>query len=282
VRKLEIFCAFLIFTGFMASSIFSQENSARQKKPGPIRVLFIGNSLTSYHQMPKVLANLAKSSKEFPQLYTYMYAPGGYTLEHNFNEGNALKIIRELKWDYVVLQEVSHLTITDKEKFVEYSRKFDNEIKKTGAKTLFYMTWAYRDDPNMFGPVAQAYDGIAQELDAVVSPAGLAWQAVLKQDPNIVLYEDDKVHQSPAGTYLTACVFYITLTGRNPEGLANGGLQMLKKEDCLTLQQIAWRTITQSKNKERYMTKEAFEYYQGNYLKQQEKNERSEDKEDEQ
>ena len=282
MRKLRIFCAFLIFAGVIASSVFSQRNSAQQKNLKPIRVLFVGNSLTFYHQMPKVLANLAISSRKFPQLYTYMYAPGGYSLERNFNEGNALKIIKDLNWDYVVLQEGSHVTITNNKKFIEYSRKFDDQIKKAGSKTCFYMTWAYRDDPNMFGPVSRAYDEIAKELDAFVAPAGLAWQAVLKRDPNIVLYDNDKVHQSPAGTYLTACVFYITLTGRNPEGLPNAGLRMLKKEDCLMLQQIAWQTISQSNNKKRYMTKEAFEYYQKTYQKQQDINERSENKEDEQ
>ena len=37
--------------------------------------------------------------------------------------------------------------------------------------------------------------------------------------PDIQLYDKDGSHPSPAGTYLTACVFYTVLSKKSPVGL---------------------------------------------------------------
>jgi len=44
------------------------------------------------------------------------------------------------------------------------------------------------------------------------------------------------------GTYLAACVFYATLTGRDPRGLGDGGLAV-GADDAAFLQGIAWETV---------------------------------------
>jgi len=174
---------FLVVIFFFIAAFFSSAVSSQAKPSGkPLRILFIGNSLTFYYEMPKVLANLANAPGRQPALFTQMYAPGGFTLEQNYKQGPALELIRNGKWDYVVLQEGSAQTITDREKFIEYSRKFDSEIKKAGAKTIFYMTWAYqKSDPNMFSQVAEAYKKMAADVNAPVAPAGIAWLKALKE-----------------------------------------------------------------------------------------------------
>ena len=255
----------LLLVIFFSLAAFSSSVVSSQAKPSgkPLRILFIGNSLTFYYEMPKVLAIMANAPGRQPALFTQMYAPGGFTLENNYTQGEALKLIREGKWDYVVLQDGSAQTITDRENFFEYSRKFDSEIKKAGAKTIFYMTWAYqKSDPNMFSQVAKGYKKMAADVNAPVAPVGLAWQRALKEQPRIILYDNDGVHPTSAGAYLPACVFYITLTGKSPQGLSNGGLKELKRQDCLALQKIAWETIIESEDKKSYMTEQAFGFYQ--------------------
>ncbi len=39
---------------------------------------------------------------------------------------------------------------------------------------------------------------------------GEAWRTVREEQPDIVLYADN-THPNPTGTYLAACVFYVTL-----------------------------------------------------------------------
>jgi len=248
----------------VCSATFFQNGFSFGSDAKVIRVLFIGNSLTFYYEMPKVLSNLLIAGRSRPEFYIFMVAPGGFTLEQHYDGGQTLEIIRNGNWDYVVLQEGSHITVTDKQKFVDYSRKLDEQIKKAGAKTIFYMTWAYKNDPNMFGHVADAYEKMADDVNALIVPVGLAWQRALEEANDIELYDKDNVHQSPAGTYLTACVFYIALTGKNPGSLPNAGLNMLSREDIDSLQNIAWQIVSESDKKQKYMTGQAFENFRKN------------------
>jgi len=77
------------------------------------------------------------------------------------------------------------------------------------------------------------------------------------------LYVADKSHPNSAGSYLAACVFYATIFGKSPEGLAaritgtiiehtgkitdaQGELINLSKQDAAFLQKIAWETVRNS------------------------------------
>ena len=49
----------------------------------------------------------------------------------------------------VVLQGHSLETILNRDSMEKYARILDAEIKKQGAKTVFYMTWARQNIPQM-------------------------------------------------------------------------------------------------------------------------------------
>jgi hypothetical protein len=71
--------------------------------------------------------------------------------------------------------------------------------------------------------IEQGYGAIAGELKVAVAPAGQAWQAVVREDPGIVLWQSDGSHPTPAGTYLAACVLYTRLFGPCPVGTSDTG-----------------------------------------------------------
>ena len=79
----------------------------------------------------------------------------------------------------------------------------------------------------MIEPLDQAYTQMGRQLDAFVAPVGRAWAASLKANPDISLYDDDGSHPNVYGTYLTACVFYATLTGLTPVGLGDADLKQI-------------------------------------------------------
>ncbi len=81
------------------------------------------------------------------------------------------------------------------------------------------MTWADRIRPETQAVLADAYTKMAQELGAILAPVGLAWEAVLRVDPDFDLHHQDGRHANPIGSYLTACVFYSVLFNTSPEGL---------------------------------------------------------------
>ena len=242
------------------------------QKDQPFRVLFIGNSLTYYNNLPHLLEQLAASSNVPRKLETRLVGFGGATLHSHWERGWALKAIREGPWDYVVLQEQSSLGAVymvngmrwippDPEFFHQYARLFDEEIKRTGAKTIFFLTWARKDTPpREQAALTYAYMKIARELRAIVAPVGIAWQETRKGESEFNLYFGDGSHPSSTGSYLAACVFYSLLYEKSPLGLSarirgnpidDRGVINPKKTTLLVdltdtdageLQRVAWQT----------------------------------------
>jgi hypothetical protein len=64
------------------------------------------------------------------------------------------------------------------------------------------------------------------------------------------------VHPSKLGTYLTACVFYATLTDASPVGLNAGGTG-LQADDVTKLQQLAWAAYTDFRDRKQPLCRPA-------------------------
>jgi hypothetical protein len=258
----------------LRSQAAAQESSATTNT---IRILFIGNSYTYFNNLPAILNGLATAAAAPKRLITDRVTMGGATLKKHWEDQKALEAIRRSRWDYVVLQEQSTLgpspmingipQINDPKTFYEYARLFDHEIRKAGARTIFYMTWARQNAPDSQPTLAVAYQSIAHELNAILVPAGLAWQHALKEKPEFELHVADKSHPSPRGSYLAACVFYAVLFEKSPEGLPGlirgisldtSGKAVAETENVLVnlpaaesaaLQRIAWQTARESHKK---------------------------------
>lgn len=185
-----------------------------------LRVLFVGNSYTYFNNLPGMVQSLAASSPSGRRIEAHMVAYGGATLEVHWTRGEAPGRLRSESWDYVVLQEQSSRPVDDPELFFRYARLFDEAIRDAGARTVFFMTWAYESDPGMQAGLTDAYNRIARELRAQVAPVGLAWQQARTSSPPLGLFADDGSHPDPPGSYLAACVFYATLLGADPSGVA--------------------------------------------------------------
>jgi hypothetical protein len=198
-------------------------------------VLFIGNSFTYLNRgLDKQLEGLAPSTE------TASVVAGGYTLEQHWNGGKALQKLRERKWDFVVLQEQSQTPVFDRNKFFEFARRFDREIRRGGARTVLLMTWE-RPDSVSYGVTSAnmtaAFSELGAELGVMVAPAGAAFARSLRERPGLALYVHDG-HPTGEGSYLAACVLYRTIFGRSPAGNAYSE-KNISAENRAYLQRIA-------------------------------------------
>jgi len=145
------------------------------------------------------------------------------------------------------------LPVVNPEMMYADARILDAEIRKQGATTVFFLTWARQNKPEMQKGLNDAYFTIAKELGARVAPVGIAWQRALAADPKLVLHQADQSHPNPKGSYLAACVFDGTLLGKSPEGLpaavTRGGktLVTLDPAEANRLQTVAWKTVQEVK-----------------------------------
>lgn len=212
----------------------------------PARILFVGNSHTYFNEgVDTHLEGIVSASNSFPPITASSIAFAGHTLQNHWYNDSTRSTIQEGDWDVVVLQEHSTRSITDTETMYTYARLLDQEVSDTGARTVFFMTWAWRDRPEMIEDLEPVYRTLSEELEAELSPVGLAWQRSQQENPDLDLYNSDGFHPNYHGTYLAACVFYAVLWGVSPEGNSYSSHDSITEEEREFLQRIAWETVTQ-------------------------------------
>lgn len=238
----------LLLAAAVAGDGKKKDERPPKKVPRLRHALFIGNSYTSTHKLPGMVAALTKAAGLPVQLKVESEVTGGATLEDHWSEPSVRDRIRERAWDFVVLQEQSLRPLEKPARMEKFARLLHAEIKKRGAKTVFFLTWARKERPHSQEEINRAYYRIADELEAMIVPVGPAWARVRKEESRLKLYAYDGSHPSPAGTYLAACVFYAVLTGHSPLGLParvvykDQTLADLKPAVARYLQQAAWKT----------------------------------------
>jgi hypothetical protein len=194
--------------------VFAKSVSAQT--PAPLRILFIGNSYTYYNNMPEIVAAMGNSPESPRQIQVKAVTQGGATLDKVWALRATSYALTDTRWDVVVLQEQSTRPINAPELMLSAMTEIDTAVRKSGARTVLYMTWSRKGRAETQAAITAAYNNAAHTLSAGLAPVGLAWHRALAQDPNLELYAQDGSHPSPAGSYLAACVLYMTLIERAP------------------------------------------------------------------
>ncbi len=232
----------------LISLVFSFAGSSQAlQNQDKVDILFIGNSLTYTNDMPAKFNRIAENKGK--KVNVKQVCHGGHKLKHHWKYGKAAKKIKAKKWDYVVLQEHGAVPLQDKKEFYKYVKLFNQKIKSVGAQTVLYIT---ARSANKQGkavgvrqePLTHTYEKIADQLDALVVPAGPAWVAANRVDFELSFYKSDNLHPSNLGAYLTACVFYSTLFEETPSGAEGGSYRDKNLEaNREKLQKMAWQVV---------------------------------------
>jgi hypothetical protein len=182
-----------------------------------LRVLFIGNSLTYANDLPLIVQALAEAAGQ--EMYVDAVTFGGFSLDDHWNNGEALAAIARQRWDFVVLQHGPSSLPSSRAATRSLAKKYDKIIRKAGGRPALYMVWPPLDRFSYFDAVRESYSLAASDVDGVFLPAGEAWRAAWRRDPDAPLYDGDDFHPSVAGSYTAALSIYGMLSGKSPEGL---------------------------------------------------------------
>jgi hypothetical protein len=125
--------------------------------------------------------------------------------------------------------------------FHEQAKKQSGIIKQYGAQPILFMSWAYKDKPEMTAQLAEQYTIAGNANDMLVIPAGLAFAKAIAKRPALEMYQPDKRHPSVAGTYLAALTLYSALYRKSPVGIRYTA--DLDPELAAFLQGVAWETV---------------------------------------
>lgn len=175
-----------------------------------MRILMLGNSFIFTNDMPQMLAELTGAQ-------VVCHTRGGARLSEQLNPKTKLgartqAALREQRWDYVVLQEMSHGPITAPKSFFSSVQQLCGQIRENGAVPILYATWAYQrggdklaakgwDYDEMARGLSEAYRKAAEENRALLADVGQRFYA-LSETQN--LYASDGVHPNARGSRIAA------------------------------------------------------------------------------
>lgn len=152
-----------------------------------MRILMLGNSFTFTNDMPQMLADLTGAE-------VVHHTRGGARLSEQLNPNTKLgkqtqAALAEERWDYVVLQEMSHGPITAPKSFFSSVEQLCGQIWANGAAPVLFATWAYQkggaklaakswDHDEMAHDLSAAYQKSAQENHALLADVGQRFYAL--------------------------------------------------------------------------------------------------------
>ena len=175
-----------------------------------MRILMLGNSFTFTNEMPQMLAALTGGE-------VVCHARGGARLSEQLNPDTGLGARTQAalageRWDYVVLQEMSHGPITAPKSFFASVERLCGQIRANGAVPVLFATWAYQRGGAKLAAKGWDYDGMARQLAEAYRKAALDNRALLADvgrrfyelSDTQNLYATDGVHPSELGSHIAA------------------------------------------------------------------------------
>lgn len=205
-----------------------------------LRVLFLGNSYTSYNNLPQLVQSLSTAAGKTMIMDSNM--PGGMTVSGHINDPTSLSKISQGTWDYVVIQEQSQIPSID---FYRYNDMYPamNDLKvlveqsNPCSRIITYMTWGRRfggqqcdptntycspvfaDFNHMQDSLTSAYTEISDLLNMQCAPVGVTWQNILN-DTALVLHSSDNSHPNLDGSYVAALTLYSSIWKEPTSGIS--------------------------------------------------------------
>jgi hypothetical protein len=255
-------------TAALALALFTPQQALHaQTKPkhtdfgqAPESVLWVGNSFFYYNNsMHNAFGQLVASASSDSRVRSTSVTISGSGLDwhdmesllrpdglgrYSFVANNEIRFNKAgRQYDTAIMMDCSQCPVHPQLQaaFHDTVRKHAQSLVRAGVRPVLFMSWAYKDKPEMTAQLAEQYTMAANANGALVIPVGLAFAKAIAKRADVELYAADKRHPSPAGTYLGACTVYATLYRKSPVGLTyTAGLG---PELATLLQTAAWDAV---------------------------------------
>ncbi len=217
--------------GTIVSLLFVQ--SSFSQTVDSTRVLFVGNSITYFNDMPQLFRSIALNKGK--NVSVSMYAPGGTGFMHHYVDQNVYNLFQQ-SWDVVVLQPGTGES-------AGASWPVDTTIKRGRilldsiysyspcAKVFLYQIPYGVPDANSWGNyfsvqqiIRDSVTKLADSLKVPFIPAGQCARAYYSLYPNLFLHNSyNDIHPNANGSFFTAASFYTGIFQESVSGCSYYG-----------------------------------------------------------
>lgn len=219
-------------------------SEAEKVRTADVSILFVGNSHTTMHDLPKLIGEMLRFRQPKKTYYSQVFEVG--FLEDAVQDGRCKKLIESAPWKFLVLQAQKE----SRSGRFEYSTAEGIELAKLGkargSTVCFYSEWGVKGVAGHGARIEKIYGKMAAASAAQVAPVGRAWELALSKQAKLELYSEDGNHQSALGAFLTACVLFAKITGEDSSTLAAFPYRASKADRKLLAEQAA-RAIAETK-----------------------------------
>lgn len=185
-----------------------------------------------------------------------------FTLTTRFDPSLFLESVDMEELDVVIIQAFGIQRNFSDEDYEENALSWVNFFQSNNKEVLIFYPWHTIVDTEFEKQrLDELIHLIVWQENLVLIPVGPVWQTVEKEVPALQLHAKDGIHASAIGVYLSACVFYTSLTGdsaiNNPVYTSIGydePEEIIKLDNATLqyLQKVAWETINDYLDKDEF------------------------------
>ena len=204
--------------------------------------LFIGNSMTNFHDMPTAIFEPMAKAAGYDVTVRSITAGGRFLWENLERDDETARAVKAAlapdhagRYDFVILQEGMPDLYTQTEKFHGAVRTLSGMIRDLDAKPALYARMGNKrgnpelpEDPactyeDVFRAIVEAHERISEELDIPVAWAVKAAYDICDSQTEVEPYWTDGSHPSYAGSYIAALGVLNVLFGVDPATVTYNG-----------------------------------------------------------
>lgn len=209
----------------------------------PLRVLFIGNSLTYFHEMPRIFMALAAQGLRRPVVVGLVSLPG-MPIQLISMMTDVDDVVKRFPWSYVVLQQkpqpspfgglsvsggdmpMSSWTVQDNQQIIKHYVQLSAPAKVL-VWNQYYMPGSGRRGErfvdSLIGGAARAegvpHVQVSAAWNQVAGMDSATWYHLYQEYLPDTPEETRNTHPSASGSYLIAMMVYQAITGNSAAGL---------------------------------------------------------------
>jgi hypothetical protein len=172
-------------------------------------ILFVGNSLTYYNDLPGLVARIGKDSGV--EIKTEMIAYPNYALEDHWNDGQIQVLIANKKYDFVIVQQGPSSQAEGRAMLLDYGARIKGLCVTHNSQLAFFMVWPAFVNFNNFDGVITNYTDAAVATNSLLCPVGKLWKEHFLATGDYSYYGPDMFHPSQKGSENAAKIIFKTL-----------------------------------------------------------------------
>ncbi len=182
----------------------------------PLSVLIVGNDVLHFNDIPNMLREVATMSKSWRPLDVACIAQDDFCLAQHAGDKETLRMIAEKDWDFIVLQERWTQPLQDPAAMLESATVLAKAAREKRSEVVLLIPWADSGEKARQEVLSTVSRKLAERLSLQVAPAGDIFFQISEKHKDLSLYEADKHHVTPLGSWIAAATVFAVVTGQKP------------------------------------------------------------------